>query len=86
MSANKVGEKKYWSPEHTQLLHTLIEKGDIDPESYGKKNLVPIFENNPLFFEYKSGNKYITFRKHLREVISDRIINDTKNGKRRKGE
>ena len=80
-----MSKPNYWTPDHNKLLHTLIERGEIDPDQIQKRNLQTIFNSHPIFADFAEGPKYIAFRKHLKDVICDRILNDTKSGKRRKG-
>ena len=78
--------KRVWTDEHTNLIHTLLDRGEIDPENTGKRHLQRIFDSYPVFATFQEGNRYRIFRSHLQQIISERIIQSTKNGKRRKGE
>ena len=83
----KLGNRKrVWTDEHTNLIHTLLERGEIDPENTGKRHLQRVFDSYPLFNGFQEGNKYRIFRSHLNSITSQRILQSTKNGKRRKGE
>ena len=85
MDSSLILRKKIWQPEHERLLHELLNRGEINPEKVGKRHLQRLFDTYPLLSDFAEGNKYRVFRNHLLQIISDRIIQHTKDGKRRKG-